>query len=114
LYVKTIFNYKNFEGGKEVAFVRPGIFSNFGATACRNFIKLNFKINPAIIIFLSLYKNDNPIREAKLRNFPTIALTSNSDNSKLIDYTIASSSRYFYTVYFFNKLLFKMILQSKD
>ena len=109
MYIKSVFHKKNCNLGKEVALIRVGLFSNFGVSASRNFINLNFKKSPAIAIFLNVYQNDNCIREAKLRNIPVVGLTTSFDNSKLVDYILPCYSRYFYTIYFFNKLLFKIL-----
>lgn len=113
LYSKIIFKNTYKVYGKELIQGQPGVLSNFSTTSYSHFQKLDFKTPPSVLIFFNFVQNNYLLKEGKNKNIPIVALISSKDNSNLIDYPLATNSVYFYTIYFFNKLLFKIISLSK-
>lgn len=113
LYSQTIYNKYYFHIIKELLNKKLGVFTNFSIIGYDFFKKLNFKYNPCFLIFLELKQDISLLVESKKKNIPTIALVNIDLNSCLIDYPLCVNSSYFYTIYFFSKFLFKLILLNK-
>lgn len=114
LYSKTVYN-------KSEAFIENSmcqklnnvVFSNFSFYSFKFITKLSFKSNPVVLVFFSIIKNDFLILSAKKKDLPIIGLTSLRLNTSLIDYPLVINSQYFHSIYFFSKLLFKLVFMKK-
>lgn len=113
LYSKTIFKNNYNVYGKELIQSKPGVLSNFSITSYSSFQKIDFKKTPSVLIFFNYIRNTYLLKEGKNKNIPIVGLICSKDNSNIIDYPIILNSVYFYTIYFFNKLLFKIISLSR-
>jgi len=113
LYSKTIFKNVYNVYGKELIHSQPGVLSNFSVTSYNSFQQIDFKQAPSILIFFNYIRNNYLLKEGKNKNIPIVGLVSSKDNSSLIDYPVVTNSIYFYTIYFFSKLLFKSISLSR-
>jgi len=90
------------------------VFSNFSFYSFKFIEKLSFKLNPVVLVFFSIIKNDFLILGAKKKDLPIIALTSLRLNTFLIDYPLVINTEYFHSIYFFSKLLFKLFFMKKQ
>jgi len=88
-----------------------GTFTNFITQGFKFFSNEKLNKNPSIIFFFNISTNDFLLLEAKKKNIPSISLVNANNNSCLIDYPIFLNSFYFYNVYFFSRLVFKLILR---
>ena len=109
LYAKSVFKNIYSVYGKELICSKPGVLSNFMITKHQSFSKLTFKKMPAILIFFTFLENNYILKEGKKKNIPTVGLIPSKENSILVDYPLCINSIYFYSIYFFSKLLFKII-----
>lgn len=90
---------------------KGGLFTNFASISFQLFTK--FKFNPSILILFYFNDPDFLIFEAKKKKIPLIGLIQSKNNSKLLEYPIIMNGAFFFNIYFFSKLLFKLILSYK-
>lgn len=69
LYSKILRNNIFLSLTKELIYWKPGVFSNFSCLSENFFNKLDFKKNPAILIFFSYRDNDYLVMEAKKKKY---------------------------------------------
>ena len=113
LYHQTIYKNHYFSIIKKLINVKSGIFTNFSVSSYKSFKQLDFKLNPSLAIFFSLKNNNTLLMESKKKNIPIIGLLTPNINSYLIEYPLFINSLYFYTIFFFHKFFFKIILLNK-
>lgn len=114
LFIGTRFLYSKTMSKKiflthQLTIRNPGIFSNFSITSFYTMYKIALKNLPKILFFFFLNEHDSLLKEAKIKNIPTVALVGSKDNSILIDYPIMIDSAYFYTIYFFSLFYFRFL-----
>ena len=113
LYHQTIYKNHYFAILKKLTHIKSGIFTNFSVSSYKLFKELDFKSNPSLAIFFSLKNNNTLLMESKKKNIPIISLLTPNTNSYLIEYPLFINSLYFYTIFFFHKFFFKIILLNK-
>ena len=115
LYAKTIYNNRDKHSSliKKLIERAPGVFSNFSRTSYSLFTKFDFKRNPDIIVFFNYLENNRLLIESKKKSIPSISLCNSNVNSQLIDYPIIINSTHYYTIFFFIKLLVKLLSLKK-
>ena len=110
LFSKTIGSINSISIAKKIFFRKAGIFTNFSICSFNVFTDLDFWRNPSLLIFFYLSEKDRLLLESKKKYIPTIGFTSLTKSKGLLDYAVPVNSSYFYTVYFFSKILFKLLL----
>ena len=98
---------------KKIVGIWPGIFSNFFITNSYVFNKLDFKVNPTVIVSNDYRSHTCLVEETRLKKIPIIALVSSKINTSFIEYPIVVNSIHFFTMYFFTRIFFKIMLSSR-
>lgn len=88
------------------------MFSKFSFYNLIKFKTLDFKVNIGIVVFFN-FNNMVLINEVQKKCLPILGLLPTNINSLLVDYPIIINSLYFHSIYFFNKILFKLIFLIK-
>lgn len=110
---------KSMTSNKYSSFVRDlnfpnkgGSFTNFASISFQLFTKSKF--NPSVLILFYFNDPNFLVFEAKKKKIPLIGLVQSKNNSKLLEYPIFINGAFFFNVYFFSKLFFKLILNYKS
>lgn len=106
IYSKQVAKKDYTQTVKKLFLKNSNILSNF------YFQDRNLHFKKMILVFLYIKKNDRLLFEAKQQHMPTIALTNLKQSSNLIDYPIVVNSSYFYNIYFFSRLFFRITIFS--
>lgn len=113
IFSKNLTKLEKFSQITEIEKIKLGTFCNVHIMSKSIFKNICFEKNPNFVLFWNGDQNTYLIEESKKKIIPSIGLINTSTNALLIDYQITVNNNYFYSVYFFTKLLFKMLSLKK-